>query len=306
MNTTAPPPTYPSFPYSSQPYTPEEMYHQSTYSEQAHSHAHSQYPVTNGYSAGAYYDGPAAQVWDTGYQYPAPHQINTFQDQDQDQDQGSPDSDVSYTPSPIKKSSSNSQENKNEEPVAAPKKRGRKKKVINEAERAIKREHFLERNRIAAGKCRQGKKVQNELLRKKEQELRDMNQVLQFEVADLRAQKSQWLEHWRAHMLECHGEVVTPQMLAEIGVLKIDPALGASTNSNASTPQSASSPESQGGVGMSRSQSDQSTQLTELSPPEAHTELGFVAQSANLFESNLNDLEMGDYFDFPPCPSPMP
>jgi len=136
--------------------------------------------------------------------------------------------------------------------------------------------------------------------------LRDMNRILQYEVTELRAQKAQWLEDWRVHMLECHGEVVTPQMQAEIGVLKMNPALGASTDSNAGTPQSASSPESQGGVGMSRSQSDQSTQLTELSPPEAHPELGFAAQSANLFESNLDDLEMGDYFDFPPCPSPMP
>jgi len=280
------------------------MYHHSAYQDQAHSLPHSQYPITNDYSTGAYYDGPADQAWDTGYQYPALHQITTSQDLEQDH--GSPDSDTSYTPSPTKKSFSASQEYKDEEPAAVPKKRGRKKKIINEAERAIKREHFLERNRIAAGKCRQGKKVQNELLRKKEQELRDMNQVLQYEVIELRAQKAQWLENWRVHMLDFHGEVVTPQMPAEMGVFKMDPALGASMNSNASTPQSASSPESQGGAGMSRSQSDQSTQLTELSPPEVHTELGIGAQSTNLFETGLDDLEMGDYFEFPPCPSPMP
>lgn len=280
------------------------MHHHPAYHEQAQLLSHSPYPVTNGYLAGAYYDASAAQAWDNGYQYPALHPLCTSQDQDQ----GSPDSDTSYAPSPIKRSSTASQNSKTDEPATAPKKRGRKKKVINEAERAIKREHFLERNRIAAGKCRQGKKVQNELLKRKEQELRDMNRVLQFEVNELRAQKSQWFEDWRVHMLECHGQVVTPQMQAEMAVLKMEPGLGASTMSNASSPQSASSSESQGSAGMSRSQSDQSTQLTELSPPEIHVELalGLGPKSANMFESNLDDLNMGDYFDFPACPSPMP
>jgi len=257
----------------------------------------SHYPMTNGYSVGAYYDGSAQHAWANDYtnqsQYPLQH-LPTNHD--------SPTSTISSTDSPIQKSA------QDEEAAPTPKKRGRKKKIISESEKAVKREHFLERNRVAAGKCRQGKKVQIQSLVEREKELRALNSMLVIEVEGLREEKERWIENYKHHMENCHGGemgVGTPRAHSAAEPI-LETTQRGGRGSNASSSQSASTPESAGSVRMSRSHSDQSTQLTEFSPSEAHNELkgGFASVFADN-EDELDDMEMGDYFDFPACPSPL-
>lgn len=256
------------------------------------------YPLTNGYSAvGAYYDGSTQPAWGDDYtnqsQYPPLQHLPTSHE--------SPTSTISSVNSPAQKSV---EEN---EAAPAPKKRGRKKKVISESEKAVKREHFLERNRVAAGKCRQGKKVQIQSLVEREKELRALNSMLVLEVEGLREDKERWMHDYRHHMESCHvGEMGagTPRANSVVDPI-IETNQRGGRSSNASSSQSASSPESAGSVRMSRSHSDQSTQLTEFSPSEAHAELkgGYASVFAGN-EDELADMEMGDYFEFPACPSP--
>jgi hypothetical protein len=252
-----------------------------------------QYPMTNVYAAGAYYDDPVQQAWSDGFsnqsQYtPIPHS-STHQD--------SP-STVSSASTPANKSV------EDDEVAPMPKKRGRKKKVISEAEKAIKREHFLERNRVAAGKCRQGKKVQIQSLVEREKELRAMNTMLVLEVEGLREDRERWMQDYKHHMESCHSgerEPETPRAHSLVGP-SFETAQRGGRGSIVSSSQSVSSPDSGGDASMSRSQSVQSTQLTELSLPDVNAKLkgGFDS----MFAHNLDDMEMGDYFEFPACPSP--
>jgi len=68
----------------------------------------------------------------------------------------------------------------------APKKRGRKRKQLDEKMQIEKRKKFLERNRVAANRCRERKKTYVTNLEVKQKEVLARNQYLLVEVEALR------------------------------------------------------------------------------------------------------------------------
>lgn len=70
--------------------------------------------------------------------------------------------------------------------VKIPKKRGRKRKQLDEKTRVEERKKFLERNRVAANRCRERKKTYVSSLETRQKEVLAKNQYLHVEVEALR------------------------------------------------------------------------------------------------------------------------
>lgn len=83
-----------------------------------------------------------------------------------------------------------------------PSRRGRKRKTFSEKERASKRSVFLERNRLAASRCRSRKKSQTDTLKEDLVTERQRNMAIKAEVGELISE----LEQLRAMYNQCEKE----------------------------------------------------------------------------------------------------
>ncbi|KAI6717159.1 tan spore protein [Diplocarpon mali] len=84
-----------------------------------------------------------------------------------------------------------------------PRRRGTKRKVRSKDEEALKRKEFLERNRMAAQKCRSKKKYTTSTLEENLAAQEERNLRLKAEVGDLTAEIGRWREVYAQCEKEC-------------------------------------------------------------------------------------------------------
>jgi len=100
----------------------------------------------------------------------------------------SPESSTHYNDSPFTNNTTSPEANPQSQ-KPAPKKRGRRPRVIkSKAEEDQLRQKFLERNRIAASKCREKKKDQTDKMQNDVHSLKAQNDALKYELQELRKQ----------------------------------------------------------------------------------------------------------------------
>jgi hypothetical protein len=126
----------------------------------------------------------------------------------------SPESSPQYRDSPFSNNTTSPEANP-QPPQSGPKKRGRKPKIIkNEAEAAQMRQRFLERNRLAASKCRDKKKEWTNNMQQKVHDLKEHNTHLRFELAELQRQIEGLREIFQPHLeAGCHNGPTVPAAL---------------------------------------------------------------------------------------------
>jgi hypothetical protein len=101
-------------------------------------------------------------------------------------------------------------------PVKVPKKRGRKRKVLDEKAQVVERKKFLERNRVAANRCRERKKSYVSNLESRQKDILSKNQFLRHELQSL-SEEVNLLKQMVHVKCACSDEVLLENLRAGLG-----------------------------------------------------------------------------------------